>query len=209
MLGTQSFASMMAEDLRDLPGIIMSGVYSIFAFAVNGEDADYLSRNELSEKFGGPSRDTLISLDPYTCYARFMRQDGGMSRPFFFRTAAPLVPDPEISLDVLDMRAAYARKRTAAVSDALRYLDRIRKYKFYSAGEEFTSEGSDGDITMSGDETPHDVDRDLNYPDAGTGTGGDIPPSENESADTPEQNGADSEERDEYLRENYGEMFPH
>lgn len=208
VLGTQSFASMMTDDSRDLPGIIMSGVYSIFAFAVNGEDADYLSRNELSEKFGGPSRDTLISLDPYTCYARFMRQDGGMSRPFFFRTAAPLVPDPEISLDVLDMRAAYARKRTAAVSDALRYLDRIRKYKFYSAGEEFTSEGSDGDITMSGDKTPHDVDRDLNYPDAGTGTGGDIPPSENESADTPEQNGADSEERDEYLRGNYGEMFP-
>ena len=30
VLGTQSFASMMTEDSRDLPGIIMSGVYSIF-----------------------------------------------------------------------------------------------------------------------------------------------------------------------------------
>ena len=66
---------------------------------MNGEDAEYLSRHELSEKYGGPSRDTLISLDPYTCYARIMREDGKLSRPFFFRTASPLIPDPDICID--------------------------------------------------------------------------------------------------------------
>ena len=144
VLGTQSFASMMTEDSRDLPGIIMSGVYSIFAFTVNGEDAEYLSRHELSEKFGGPSRDTLISLDPYTCYARIMRQDGKLSRPFFFRTASPVIPDPDIRLDVLDMRDDYARKRDEAVAEALDYLVRIDKYRFYSSGQ-MNDPGSDGD----------------------------------------------------------------
>ena len=147
VLGTQSFASMMTEDSRDLPGIIMSGVYSIFAFTVNGEDAEYLSSHELSEKFGGPSRDTLISLDPYTCYARIMRQDGKLSRPFFFRTASPVIPDPDIRIDVLDMRDDYARKRNEAVAEALEYLDRIEKYRFYSSGQ-ITVAGSDGDISV-------------------------------------------------------------
>ena len=135
---------MMTEDSRDLPGIIMPGVYSIFAFTVNGEDAEYLSRHELSEKFGGPSRDTLISLDPYTCYARIMRQDGKLSRPFFFRTASPVIPDPDIRLDVLDMRDDYARKRDEAVAEALDYLVRIDKYRFYSSGQ-MNDPGSDGD----------------------------------------------------------------
>ncbi|MBQ4513928.1 MAG: type IV secretion system DNA-binding domain-containing protein, partial [Anaerolineaceae bacterium] len=144
VLGTQSFASMMTEDSRDLPGIIMSGVYSIFAFTVNGEDAEYLSKHELSEKFGGPSRDTLISLDPYTCYTRIMRQDGKLSRPFFFRTAPPIIPDPDIRLDVLDMRDDYARKRNEAVAEALDYLVRIDKYRFYSSGQ-MNDPGSDGD----------------------------------------------------------------
>ena len=147
ILGTQSFASMMTEDSRDLPGIIMSGVYSIFAFTVNGEDAEYLSSHELSEKFGGPSRDTLISLDPYTCYARIMRQDGKLSRPFFFRTASPVIPDPDIRIDVLDMRDDYARKRNEAVAEALDYLDRIEKYRFYSSGQ-ITVTGSDGDSSV-------------------------------------------------------------
>ena len=110
---------------------------------MNGEDAEYLSRHELSEKYGGPSRDTLISLDPYTCYARIMREDGKLSRPFFFRTASPLIPDPDICIDVLDMRDEYARKRNEAVAEALAYLSRIEKYRFYSSGQ-ITDMGSDG-----------------------------------------------------------------
>ena len=158
VLGTQSFASMMTEDSRDLPGIIMSGVYSIFAFTVNGEDAEYLSRHELSEKFGGPSRDTLISLDPYTCYARIMRQDGKLSRPFFFRTASPVIPDPDIRQDVLDMRDDYARKRNEAVAEALDYLVRIDKYRFYSSGQ-MNDPGSDGDASTFPDKKNLEPDR--------------------------------------------------
>ena len=164
VLGTQSFASMMTEDSRDLPGIIMSGVYSIFAFTVNGEDADYLSRNELSEKFGGPSRDTLISLDPYTCYARIMRRDGKLSRPFFFRTAAPVIPDPDIRQDVLDRRDDYARKKSEAVSEALGYLDRVVKYGFYSSGK-MSSAGSDPGSSPKKGGKDDDIDTGKDYPD--------------------------------------------
>ena len=164
VLGTQSFASMMSEDSRDLPGIIMSGVYSIFSFTVNGEDADYLSRNELSEMFGGPSRDTLISLDPYSCYARIMRQDGKLSRPFFFRTASPVVPDPVIRQDVLDRRDDYARKKSEAVSEALGYLDRVVKYGFYSSGK-MSSAGSDSGSSKKSGEKSEDIDTRIEYPD--------------------------------------------
>ena len=164
VLGTQSFASMMTEDSRDLPGIILSGVYSIFSFTVNGEDADYLSRNELSEKFGGPSRDTLISLDPYTCYARIMRRDGKLSRPFFFRTASPVVPDPEVRQVVLDRRDDYARKKSEAVSEALGYLDRVIKYGFYSSGK-MTSAGSVPCSSKITREKSEDIDKRINYPD--------------------------------------------
>ncbi len=163
VLGTQSFASMMTENSRNLPGIIMSGVYSIFSFTVNGEDADYLSRNELSEKFGGPSRDTLISLDPYTCYARIMRRDGKLSRPFFFRTSAPVVPDSDIRQNVLDRRDDYARKKSEAVSEALRYLDRVVKYGFYSSGK-MSSAGSDSGSLNKGGEKSDDIDTRIEYP---------------------------------------------
>ena len=43
-----------------------------------------------------------------------MRQDGKLSRLFFFRTAFLVIPDPDIRIDVLDMRDDYARKRNEA-----------------------------------------------------------------------------------------------
>lgn len=135
VLGTQSFASMASEDSNELRGIIMSGVYSLFSFTVNGEDADYLAENELSDTFGGPTRDTLISLDPYTCYARIMRKDGKLTRPFFFHTAEPVASNPVIRREVLDERDKYARKRSEAVAEAAEYLNRIEQYGFYSSGK--------------------------------------------------------------------------
>ena len=136
VLGTQSFASMVSEDTKELPGIIMSGVYSLIAFAVNGEDAEYLSKNELSAKFGGPSRDTLVSLDPYSCYARFMRQDGKLSRPFFFRTASPVKPDETNFNEVMARRDIYAITKEQATANALGYLQKINDYSFISSGSE-------------------------------------------------------------------------
>ena len=209
VLGTQSFASMITEDSQSLPGIIMSGVYSIFSFTVNGEDADYLSRNELSEKFGGPSRDTLISLDPYTCYARIMRQDGKLTRPFFFRTASPVVPDPDIRLDVLDMREKYARGKKAAISDALRYLERIEKYRFYYAGDNnINTEGSDGKIPDSSGSGISDIDTDLKYSEKGEPDGENTEKNEPEPEDVLMQGEEDNDsERDSMLEEEYGELF--
>ena len=144
VLGTQSFASMISEDTKELPGIIMSGVYSLLAFAVNGEDADYLSKNELSAKFGGPSMDTLISLDPYTCYARFMREDGKLSRPFFFKTATPVTTDESRFKEVMGRRANYAIPKNTAAENALGYLERVNVYKFASPGSDPAPKGNGG-----------------------------------------------------------------
>ncbi|MBQ6520206.1 MAG: type IV secretion system DNA-binding domain-containing protein [Anaerolineaceae bacterium] len=161
VLGTQSFASMVSEDTKELPGIIMSGVYSLITFTVNGEDADYLSKNELSAKFGGPSRDTLISLDQYTCYARFMRKDGKLSRPFFFRTEKPIVPEKEKYTKLMEMREEYAQHKDQAVAAALRYLDRVNEYSFISSGSSAAGDTGNGP-QPSGNEL-HNTD-DLEYP---------------------------------------------
>ena len=187
----------------------MSGVYSIFSFTVNGEDADYLSRNELSEKFGGPSRDTLISLDPYTCYARIMRQDGKLTRPFFFRTASPVVPDPDIRLDVLDKREKYARGKKAAISDALRYLERIEKYRFYYAGDtNINTEGSDGNIPDSSGSSISDIDTDLKYVERKERDREKIDKNEPETEDVLMQGEEDNDsERDSMLEEKYGDLL--
>ena len=45
------------------------------------------------------------------------------------------------------MRDDYARKRNEAVAEALDYLDRIEKYRFYSSGQ-ITVTGSDGDSSV-------------------------------------------------------------
>ena len=175
----------------------------------NQEDADYLSRNELSEKFGGPSRDTLISLDPYTCYARIMRQDGKLTRPFFFRTASPVVPDPDIRLDVLDKREKYARGKKAAISDALRYLERIEKYRFYYAGDtNINTEGSDGNIPDSSGSSISDIDTDLKYVERKERDREKIDKNEPETEDVLMQGEEDNDsERDSMLEEKYGDLL--
>ena len=205
VLGTQSFASMASEDSNELRGIIMSGVYSLFSFTVNGEDADYLAENELSDSFGGPTRDTLISLDPFTCYARIMRKDGKLTRPFFFHTAAPVISNPDIRQEVLDERDKYARKRSEAVAEAAEYLNRIEQYGFYSSGK-IVAGGSGSYVRQEG--SAENAVMEKQY-------------TENQKAET--QNGEDRElvnavkllqnsgkkdpERKELLRETYGEFF--
>ena len=136
-----------------------------------------------------------------------MRKDGGLSRPFFFRTAAPLVPDHEIRMDVMDTRAKYARKRTAAVSDALGYLDRIRKYRFYSSGDNLSSEGTDGGVSSSGNESVHEIDKDLDYPDAPETEKSVLLPSEDVPDKPVAENDEISGERDKYLDNEYRDIF--
>lgn len=126
ILGTQSMASLRKQD-RDIPEIILSGVYSLFAFNMNGDDADYISRLELSKERGGPTADTLISLEPYKAYVRLEREDGRMSRPFYFESEPPPEVDELLANRVKALRAEYSFPYEIAhqkATEMLTYFDR-------------------------------------------------------------------------------------
>lgn len=127
VLGTQSMASLRKQD-RDIPEIILSGVYSLFAFNMNGDDADYISRLELSRDRGGPSGDTLISLEPYKAYVRLERDDGRMSRPFYFESAAPRDVDEILAERVKALRAEYSFSYEVAHQRAVEMLTYFDRY---------------------------------------------------------------------------------
>jgi hypothetical protein len=118
ILGTQSMASLRKQN-PEIPEIILSGVYSLFAFTMSGDDAAYVSKNELSAEKGGPSADTLISLEPHKAYVRLERQAGGLSRPFYFESE----PSPEFDRLLADriykLRASYSLPYEAALREAL------------------------------------------------------------------------------------------
>ena len=152
VLGTQSFASMISEDSKQLPEIIMSGVYSIVTFTVNGEDAEYLSKNEFSAKYGGPSQNTLISLAPHTCYARFLREDNVLSRPFFFNSTKPFEIDEEVQKAVFANRAKYSLSKAEAVAGAVQYMSRMESVMSLQEGN--THDAGNGDkSTVTAPET--------------------------------------------------------
>ena len=119
---------MISEDSKQLPEIVMSGVYSIISFTVNGRDAEYLSENEFSSEYGGPSQDSLISLPPHTCYARFLREDNVLSRPFFFNSVPPFEIDENLQKKVMENRKTYSKPKAEALADASKYLGRMEKY---------------------------------------------------------------------------------
>jgi hypothetical protein len=128
IVGTQNFASLRGgRDTEDLRGEILGAVQPLFVFQTNGEDAEYLSRHELSGTSGGPSPSTLTNLERYRAYVRLVRDDGRVTHPFYFETAPP----PEVNLDLAEevrsMRATYSLRYEQAVSAAermLAYLDR-------------------------------------------------------------------------------------
>ena len=125
-LGTQSMASLRKQD-RNIPEIILSGVYSLFAFNMNGDDAEYISKLELSRERGGPAADTLISLEPYKAYVRLERQDGGLTRPFYFESEPPPETDELLAERVRALRAEYSFPYEVAhekAMDMLTYFDR-------------------------------------------------------------------------------------
>ena len=127
VLGTQSLASLRKQD-RNIPEIVLSGVYSLFAFNMNGEDAEYISRLELSGEKGGPTADTLISLEPYKAYVRLEREDGRMSRPFYFESAPPPEVDELLAGRVKDMRAEYSFPYEVAHQKAMEMLTYFDRY---------------------------------------------------------------------------------
>jgi len=127
VIGTQSLASLRESGNGQLPGIITSGVHSLFAFLVNGEDADYLTKYEFGRDKGGPGAETLTNLEPYRAYARIVREDGTVAAPFYFETAPPPEFDARLAEEVRAMRAQYSIPYETAEREArerLTYLDR-------------------------------------------------------------------------------------
>jgi hypothetical protein len=127
VLGTQSMASLRKQD-RDIPEIILSGVYSMFAFNMNGDDAEYISRLELSRDRGGPTADTLISLEPHKAYVRLERDDGRMSRPFYFESAPPKDVDELLADRVKRLRGEYSYPYEVAKEKAVEMLTYFDRY---------------------------------------------------------------------------------
>jgi hypothetical protein len=127
VLGTQSMASLRKQD-KDIPEIILSGVYSLFAFNMNGDDADYFSKYELSGDHGGPAADTLISLEPHKAYVRLEREDGRMSRPFYFESAPPREVDELLTDRVKRLRAEYSFSYEVAHQKAMQMLTYFDRY---------------------------------------------------------------------------------
>lgn len=128
VLGTQSMASLRMQD-RDIPEVILSGVYSMFAFNMNGDDAEYISRLELSRDRGGPSADTLISLEPYKAYVRLEREDGRLSRPFYFESEQPPEQDVFLYERVKKLRAEYSIPYEEARHRAMEMLENLNRYR--------------------------------------------------------------------------------
>lgn len=125
ILGTQSLASLKVDD-PELVGVIMSGVYSVFGFMMSGEDARYMSENELSERDGGPTASTLAGLEPFRAYARTVRADGRLTRPYYFVVAPPAQVNENQLQRVLEARRVYSTPREVARKEtfaSMAYLD--------------------------------------------------------------------------------------
>ncbi len=127
ILGTQSMASLRKQN-PEIPEIILSGVYSLFAFTMNGEDAAYISTKELSGEKGGPTADTLLSLEPHKAYVRLERQAGGLSRPFYFESEPPPEFDQLLADHICGLRASYSLPYETAMQGALEMLMVFEEY---------------------------------------------------------------------------------
>jgi hypothetical protein len=127
VLGTQSMASLRKQN-PEIPEIILSGVYSLFAFTMNGDDAEYISKKEFSGEKGGPTPDTLISLEPHKAYVRLERESGGLSRPFYFESESPPPYDDLLAGRVKNLRANYSFPYKTAMEKALSMLSFFDQY---------------------------------------------------------------------------------
>ena len=138
VIGTQSLASLRENGSGQLPGIITSGVHSLFAFLMNGEDADYLTKFEFGRGKGGPGPETLTNLEPYRAYARLVREDGTVAPPFYFETAPPPPYDAALAEEVWSLRSGYSIPCETALREArerLTYLDRYAKVHLSDGAE--------------------------------------------------------------------------
>jgi Type IV secretory pathway, VirD4 components len=163
ILGTQSLASMKTNS-PDLVGVIMSGMYNMFAYQMNGEDARYISENELSAKDGGPAASTLTNLEPYFAYARLVRPDGKLTRPFYFVAREPAKVDEAQAKIVWDKRATYSRSLVDATREAAAqatYLDDQYGGVLLSNGAQPVNPGRRGRTTPTSGSGPSQLSEDI------------------------------------------------
>ncbi len=94
---------------------------------MNGEDADYLTKFEFGRQRGGPGAETLTNLEPFRAYVRLVREDGTVTPPFYFETAAPPEYDADLAKEVWSLRADYSLPYETVLLESrqrLAYLDR-------------------------------------------------------------------------------------
>jgi hypothetical protein len=122
-LGTQSLSSLRKFDPH-LPSIIFSGVQTLVAFQVNGEDAEELSKREFARTAGGPGMESLINLDPYQAWIRTIDEGGRPLRPFLVNLRKPIEPDDAAAGRVMARRRRYAVPLPMAKEQSLSNLRR-------------------------------------------------------------------------------------
>jgi hypothetical protein len=106
----------------------MAGVYPLFAFAMNGEDAEYISRFEFGGENGGPSASTLSGLDVFSAYVRMLRADGRMTPPFYFTSRPPAPVDEAQKRAVLEARKKYSAPLAETYQQAAQQLAYLDQY---------------------------------------------------------------------------------
>jgi len=70
----------------------------------------------------------LTNLDPYCAYARVIRDDGRLTRPFYFNVQKPALVNQAQREQVLAKRSEYSQPREIATRDALDCLETLDHY---------------------------------------------------------------------------------
>jgi hypothetical protein len=110
IIGTQTLGS-VNDGQEYLVDKIFGGVYSMYVFAVNGQDALYLSEREFAKGAGGPGKSAMTSLELYHCYVRIPGRGTGYSKPFLMNVRTPLYFDPANYAENMHRRADYSLPR--------------------------------------------------------------------------------------------------
>ncbi len=161
VIGTQSLASIRENLGPNMPGILLGGSHSLFAFRVNGEDAEKLAEEEFRMEDGGVDPTTLTQMPPYHLWASLVGPGGDKIPPFSLRVLPPLVCSEDQIQEALAARASYSTPASIAARrgmDSLTYL-RDSFGRVLSEGA-----GSSGDNSGAGESVAEALVRDSKPP---------------------------------------------
>lgn len=149
VIGTQSLASIRENLGPNMPGIILGGSHSLFAFRVNGEDAEKLAEEEFRIEDGGVDPTSLTQMPPYHIWASMVGPRGEKIPPFSMRVLPPLGCSKEQIQEALAARASYSTPASVAARHGMDSLTYIRD-SFGRVLSEGTGSGGDS----GGDSSP-------------------------------------------------------